>query len=39
MRPRTAVEKGEIRNQLLEKVWPLIEAEDVAPVINTVFDF
>jgi putative PIG3 family NAD(P)H quinone oxidoreductase len=39
MRPRTAAEKGEIANELREKVWPLIEAGKVAPVINRVFDF
>jgi NADPH2:quinone reductase len=30
MRPRTAAEKGEIRNQLQDKVWPLIDAGNVA---------
>lgn len=39
MRPRTAAEKGEIRDQLSQKVWPLIEAGKVAPVIHKVFDF
>lgn len=39
MRPRTAAEKQEIRDQLREQVWPLIEAEKVAPVIHSVFDF
>ncbi|MDO6962818.1 NAD(P)H-quinone oxidoreductase [Rhizobium alvei] len=39
MRPRTADEKREIRDELLAKVWPLIEAGTVAPVINQVFDF
>jgi NADPH2:quinone reductase len=39
MRPRTALEKREIRDQLLEKVWPLIEAGKVAPVIYKTFDF
>lgn len=39
MRPRTAAEKGEIRDQLLETVWPLLESGAVAPVINAVFDF
>jgi NADPH2:quinone reductase len=39
MRPRTAAEKREIRDQLQEKVWPLLAAGAVAPVINRVFDF
>jgi NADPH2:quinone reductase len=39
MRPRTAAEKGEIRDQLQETVWPLLESGVVAPVINKVFDF
>lgn len=39
MRPRTAAEKREIRDELREKVWPLLEAGKVAPVIHTVFDF
>jgi NADPH2:quinone reductase len=39
MRPRTATEKQEIRDQLREKVWPLVEAGKVAPVIHKVFDF
>lgn len=39
MRPRTDAEKREIRDQLLEKVWPLIEAGKIAPVIDKVFAF
>jgi NADPH2:quinone reductase len=39
MRPRTATEKQEIRDQLRDKVWPLVEAGKVAPVIHKVFDF
>jgi NADPH2:quinone reductase len=39
MRPRTAEEKREIRDQLRDQVWPMIEARDVAPVIHKVFDF
>lgn len=39
MRPRTAAEKSEIANELREKVWPLIEAGTVAPIVNKVFDF
>jgi NADPH2:quinone reductase len=36
MRPRTAAEKQEIRDQLLEKVWPLLEEGRIAPVIHAV---
>jgi putative PIG3 family NAD(P)H quinone oxidoreductase len=39
MRPRTAAEKAEIRDQLQAKVWPLIEDGKLAPVIHRVFDF
>jgi NADPH2:quinone reductase len=39
MRPRTAAEKQEIRDQLRDQVWPLLEAGTVAPVIYKVFDF
>jgi len=39
MRPRTAEEKREIRDELQAKVWPLIEAGKVAPVVHKVFDF
>jgi NADPH2:quinone reductase len=39
MRPRTAAEKGEIRDQLHKTVWPLLESRAVAPVISKVFDF
>lgn len=39
MRPRSAGEKQEIRDQLRDQVWPLLEAEKVAPVIHSVFDF
>ena len=39
MRPRTATEKQEIRDQLREQVWPLLEAGKVAPVIYKIFDF
>ena len=39
MRPRTSEEKREIRDELQAKVWPLIEAGQVAPVIHKVFDF
>jgi NADPH2:quinone reductase len=37
LRPRTAEEKGSIAAALLENVWPLIEAGDVAPVIHSTF--
>lgn len=39
MRPRTAAEKGEIRDALAKTVWPLLEQGTVAPVIHEVFDF
>jgi putative PIG3 family NAD(P)H quinone oxidoreductase len=39
MRPRTAAEKGEIRDQLRDKVWPLLDSGKVAPIIHSVFDF
>ena len=39
MRPRTAREKGEIRDELLEKVWPLLDAGKVAPVVHAVLPF
>ena len=39
MRPRTASEKREIRDQLRSEVWPLLEVGKVSPVIFKVFDF
>jgi len=39
MRPRTAAEKQAIRDELLEKVWPLLEAGRVAPVIHAVMPY
>ncbi len=39
MRPRTATEKRAIRDALLEKVWPLLEAGRVAPVIHAVMPY
>jgi NADPH:quinone reductase len=36
MRPRTAAEKQAIRDTLLEKVWPKLDAGDVAPVVHAV---
>ena len=38
MRPRTGAEKQEIRDQLRDQVWPLLEAGKVAPVIHKVFE-
>ncbi|MDB5523549.1 MAG: putative quinone oxidoreductase [Rhizobium sp.] len=38
MRPRTAMEKREIRDDLRARVWPLLEAGTVGPVIHKVFD-
>ena len=39
MRPRTAAEKQEIRDALLENVWPLLEEGRIAPVIHAVMPF
>ena len=39
MRPRTAAEKQAIRDELLEKAWPLLEAGRIAPVIHAVMPF
>ncbi|MBB3975993.1 putative PIG3 family NAD(P)H quinone oxidoreductase [Rhizobium azooxidifex] len=39
MRPRTAAEKQAIRDDLLEKVWPLLDAGRLAPVIQAVLPF
>ncbi|WP_442953878.1 NAD(P)H-quinone oxidoreductase [Pararhizobium sp.] len=39
MRPRTAAEKQLIRDELLEKVWPLLEDGIVFPVIHAVVPF
>ncbi len=36
MRPRTASEKQEIRDQLLDKVWPLLDDGRIAPVMHAV---
>lgn len=35
LRPRSVAEKGEIAKSLKEKVWPLIEAGKVKPVIDS----
>ena len=37
MRPRTALEKREIRDELFAKVWPLLEMGTVGPVIHEEF--
>lgn len=39
LRPRTAVEKEAIRDDLLEDVWPLLEEGAVSPVIHAVLPF
>lgn len=39
MRPRTAEEKRLIRDELLEQVWPLIDAGRIAPVMHAVLPF
>jgi putative PIG3 family NAD(P)H quinone oxidoreductase len=36
LRPRTSAEKQAIRDGLAAKVWPLLEADKVAPVIHAV---
>jgi NADPH2:quinone reductase len=37
MRPRTLAEKAAIADGLREKVWPLLDAGTVAPIINATF--
>ena len=39
MRPRTAEEKRLIRDELLEQVWPLLDAGRIAPVMHSVLPF
>ena len=39
MRPRTADEKRIIRDELLAKVWPLLDAGELAPVMHAVLPF
>jgi NADPH:quinone reductase len=39
MRPRTAVEKEAIRDDLVDNVWPLLESGDIAPVMHAVVPF
>lgn len=37
MRPRTTAQKGEIATELREKVWPLLDRGQCAPVIHAQF--
>ncbi len=37
LRPQTIEQKGEIASALLERFWPLIEAGDIKPVIDSTF--
>ena len=37
LRPRTVAEKGAIASALREKVWPLIEAGQIRPVMDSTF--
>jgi len=37
LRPRTVAQKAEIAAELREKVWPLIEAGKVKPLIHKTF--
>jgi putative PIG3 family NAD(P)H quinone oxidoreductase len=37
LRPRTVEEKGAIARALAEKVWPLLESGQVAPVVHATF--
>ncbi|SQB29883.1 putative NAD(P)H quinone oxidoreductase, PIG3 family [Citrobacter koseri] len=39
MRSRDAAEKEEIAQQLIQKVWPLIEAGKCKPVIHQIVKF
>ena len=38
LRPRTVAEKGAIATALREKVWPLIEAGQIRPVMDSTFN-
>ena len=38
LRPRTAADKAQMARELLQHVWPLLEAGTVKPVIHKVFD-
>jgi NADPH:quinone reductase-like Zn-dependent oxidoreductase len=37
LRPRSAEFKRSIRDQLLQKVWPLLAAGRIRPVVDSVF--
>jgi len=37
LRPRTIAEKGAVAAQLADKVWPLFEAKQIAPVIDRTY--
>jgi len=37
LRPRSVAEKGAIARALLERVWPLLDAGTVAPVVHATF--
>ena len=37
LRPQTIEQKGAIANALRERIWPLIEAGDIKPVIDSTF--
>ncbi len=37
LRARSNSFKSEIAKQLMEKVWPLLESEDIKPIIHTTF--
>jgi len=39
LRPRTAAEKEAIRDELLARVWPLLEEGRIAPVVHAVLPF
>jgi NADPH2:quinone reductase len=39
LRPRTVEEKGAIARELEEKVWPLLAARTVAPIVHRTFPF
>ncbi len=38
LRPQSAQAKGEIAAALLKKIWPLLKAKKIRPVIDRVFD-
>ena len=37
LRPQTIEQKGEIASALRERIWPLVEAGDIKPVIDSTF--